>query len=290
MDLTGAILQQVFNGLVLGANYALMAMGLSFVFGILGVLNFAHGEFYMLGGYTAWLAVQPLGLPYWVGVLLAALIGMGAGMLVERVAVRPLLRADSHAPLISTFAVHILVANGVLLAFSADPRQIESPLTRVFQVGPVFMTAQKLTVIAATALIVLVAWAVLTHTRAGRMVRATAENREAAALVGVNVRWVYMLSVSIATGLAALAGALLSPTTLIFPTMGEVALLKGFVVVVLGGMGSLPGAILGGVLLGVVEALTAGFVTTHWVDLVGYIILVLVLLLRPSGLLGMKAH
>ena len=290
--MTTVFLQQVVNGVTIGVVYALIAVGLTLVFGILGVINFAHGEFYMLGAFLTYNLTIGLGLDYFVALALTIVGSAAVGWLAERLTVRPLKGRHMFTVVLSTLGLSIFLQNGALLLWGPDPREIELAWGgRPVVLGGVVITFLRLAVLAVgAALIIALTW-FIRRTRWGMAMRAVAGNRDAAALMGIPVDRVYAITFAVGTGIAGVAGGLLGAMFTIEPTMGEWAVVKAFCVVVMGGMGNLPGAVLGGIILGVAESLGAGFLPggASYKDGIGYAILIVVLLYSPQGLFGRGA-
>ncbi len=290
--MTTVFLQQVVNGVTIGMVYALIAIGLTLVFGILGVINFAHGEFYMLGAFLTYNLTIGLGLDYFVALALTIVGSAAVGWLAERLTVRPLKGRHMFTVVLSTLGLSIFLQNGALLLWGPDPREIELAWGgRPVVLGGVVITFLRLAVLAVgAALIIALTW-FIRRTRWGMAMRAVAGNRDAAALMGIPVDRVYAITFAVGTGIAGVAGGLLGAMFTIEPTMGEWAVVKAFCVVVMGGMGNLPGAVLGGIILGVAESLGAGFLPggASYKDGIGYAILIVVLLYSPQGLFGRGA-
>jgi branched-chain amino acid transport system permease protein len=295
--------QQLVNGLTLGAVYALIALGYSMVYGILQLLNFAHGDVYMIGafvGFGVLTALAPksgLLLPAWavIGVmLLAAMLVCGTlGVVIEWFAYRPLRNAPRIAPLISALGVSFFIQNAVLLTLSASYRVVKTELLLPprlgVDLGPARLSAVRILVIATAILLMIALNMLVRRTRLGRAMRAVAIDREAAAMMGVNVDRVIVMTFFIGSALAGAAGVLVSLAfTQVWHLMGFTAGLKGFTAAVLGGIGNIPGAMLGGLLLGLAENLATGFISSTYKDLITFVVLVLVLLVRPTGLLGAR--
>lgn len=282
-------LQQVANGLVNGMGYVLIAVGLTLVFGVLRIVNFAHGEFYMLGAFVTFFAIKLLGVPYLAAVLLATVAVAGVGVLANQVLFKPLRREHEFTILMVSLGLSLLLANGGEIVFGADPKYIASPFAdEAVEIGTVFLTWQRIIVLVAAAILIGLVYLFIRFTTMGKMMQATAQNRDGAALSGVNIDWVHTYTFALACGLAAASGALLGPTAVIFPTIGEWAVLKAFIVVVMGGLGSMGGAVAGGLLLGVAEALGANYISIAFKDAIGYGIVVAVLLWRPAGLFAAR--
>jgi branched-chain amino acid transport system permease protein len=280
-------LQQVVNGLLVGAIYAVMALGLMVILGILNVINMAQGELYMLGGYFSYFAIAVLRVDYFTSIVLAMLLTAGCGVVVERLAVRPLRGRPFFTVFLSTFAVSMILQDLAQIFWTPEPREIPSPFaTAPIVLGPVFVTQQRIFVFLVAVAVVGAFMLFLHSTRVGMAIRALARDREAALLMGINAERMQMLTFALGSALAAAAGALLGAMFNVYPTMGELPLLKGFALVIMGGMGSVGGVFASGLILGVAEGLTAGFLSTRWVDVVAFGTLIVVLLFRPEGLSG----
>jgi branched-chain amino acid transport system permease protein len=284
-------LQQVVNGVVIGVVYALIAVGLTLVFGILDVINFAHGEFYMLGAFLTYSLVVGLGFDYFLALAVAMLGAAAVGLLSERLAVRPLQGRHMFTVVLSTLGLSIFLQNGALLVWGPDPREIDLGWSgRPLVIGDVVITRLRLAVLATGVILIAALTWFIRRARWGMAMRAVARNRDAAAIMGIPVQRVYAVTFAVGTGLASAAGGLLGAMFTIEPTMGEWAVVKAFSVVIMGGMGNVPGAVLGGVILGVAENVGAGFLPGggSYKDGIGYAILILVLLWRPQGLFGRR--
>ncbi len=287
--MTEVFLQQIVNGVTIGAVYALIAVGLTLVFGILDVINFAHGEFYMLGAFLTYSLTVRLGVEYFLALALTIVGGALAGLIAERLTVRPLQGRHMFTVVLSTLGLSIFLQNGALLTWGPDPREIELAWGgRPIVIGGVVITMLRVAVIVTSALLIAALTWFIRRTIWGMAMRAVAKNRDAAALMGVPVRRVFALTFAVGTAMAGVAGGLLGAMFTIEPTMGEWAVVKAFCVVIMGGMGNVPGAVLGGLILGVAENLGAGFLPggSSYKDGIGYAILIAVLLLRPQGLFG----
>ncbi len=278
-------LQQVVNGLLVGAIYALMAMGLMVILGILRIINMAQGELYMLGGYFCYFACVTLGVSYFPAIILAMIATAGVGVLMDWLAVRPLLRRPFYMVFLSTFAVSMILQNAAELIWGPDPQTIPSPFSPLpIVIGPIFLTTQKLFIFAVALVTILSFAAFLRWTRVGMAIRALSRDRDAALLMGINADRIQSITFGIGSALSAAAGALLGAMFNVYPTMGQLPLLKGFALVVMGGMGSVSGVFVAGLMLGVAEGLTAGFLSIGYVDLVAFATMLVVLLIRPQGL------
>ncbi len=280
--------QVVISGLLAGSLYAMVALGLGLVFGVMRVLNVAHGPLLMLGAYTTF------GLFHWFGLnpYLSLLVSMPAlfavGVVLQRLLVRRVVDAPELSSLLLTFGVSIALVNLAQLAFTSDLRSVEY-LTGSFVLGPFAFSKSRVIACAFALLITAGAFWFLQQTRLGKAIRAVSQSREVAQVCGINVQRIHMITFGIATALAAAGGTLIAVMVAIQPEMGQVYTFKSFLVIVLGGAGNYPGALLGGLLLGLIEQLSSLFLTTQVNEAVAYVLLVLVLLVRPTGLLKGRA-
>ena len=279
------LLQHLLNGLVLGGTYALLGIGLTLIFGLMNVVNFAHGEFYTLGAYLTFAGTSMLRVDFLLAVAAAILGGGLAGAACERVLLRPLAGESIDTTMLATIGLWIVLQNGELLAWGGVARSIAHPFpTPPVVLGPVSLAPLRLVVLGAALVLILGSHLLIHRTSLGVAMRATFQDRETAALMGIEIGRIRTLTFAVGSGLAAAAGALLGPIFLCYPAMGDLAALKAFAVVILGGLGSFAGATLGGLLLGVAEELGAGYVSSGYRDAVGFVIIILVLLFRPAGL------
>ncbi|MBI3629886.1 MAG: branched-chain amino acid ABC transporter permease [Candidatus Rokubacteria bacterium] len=280
-----ALLQHLLNGLVLGGTYALLGIGLTLIFGLMHVVNFAHGEFYTLGAYLTFAALALLGVPFFLGLALAILGGGLLGAAGERVLLRPLRGESIDTTMLVTIGLWIVLQNGELLVWGGVAKSIPHPFpTAPIVLGPVSVAPLRLFVMAAVLALIAGAHLLIHRTPLGTAMRATFQDHDTAALMGIDTGRIHTLTFALGSSLAAAAGALLGPIFLVYPSMGDLASLKAFSVVILGGLGNFAGAALGGLLLGVAEELGAGYVSSGYRDAVGFVIIILVLLFRPSGL------
>lgn len=280
-------LSQVLNGLVLGSVYAMIAIGFSLVFGVANIVNFAQGAFVMLGAFVA-LALLGLGLPLWLACVGAVAGAAAVGLLIELVALRPLRDAPYIAPLLSTLAIALILDAGAEIAFGAEYQPFPSPLQAyVVFVGGAFVTGVDILTFVLAVVIAAGLWVFLNRTWTGRALRAVAQDPEAAAQTGIDVDRMRRLAFAMAGALGGVAGLLVAMYyQSAFPQMGVPFGLKGFAAALLGGLASLPGAVVGGLALGVIESLASGYLGEGYRDLVAYAVLLAVVVLRPHGLLG----
>jgi branched-chain amino acid transport system permease protein len=278
-------LQLIVNGLLVGAIYALMALGMMVILGILRIINMAQGELYMLGGYFCNLAMTQLGFSYFPAIVFAMLATGCVGVLMDRVVIRPFQRRPFYIVFLSTFAVSMMLQNAAALIWGPDPLTVPSPFSVIpIVIGPIFITTQKLFIFAVALITVAAFAAFLRYTRIGMAIRALARDRDAALLMGIDADRIQSITVGLGAALAAAAGALIGTMFSIYPTMGQLPLLKGFALVVMAGMGSVGGVFVAGLMLGVAEGLTAGFLSADYVDLVAFTTMLMVLMIKPEGL------
>lgn len=280
-------LQAAANGLLLGGVYGLVSAGLTLIFGVMRIVNFAHGEFLMLGMFAAWWLVHLTGIHPYLALVPVGLLMFGAGWLTQRVLIARVLGKTDEAQILLTVGLAAFLQGGALFAWGADYRTIATPLTSAsLGIGGVYLSTPRLVAFGVALLLAGGLYVLLVRTDAGRAMRAAAENREVALLLGIDTRRVYLLAFGLGTGLVGVAGALMAPVLATFPTVGTLFALTAFVVVVLGGMGDIVGAVLGGMIIGVTEALIATYVALDLAPLATFLIFVLILLVRPQGLFG----
>ena len=287
MDSLTPFLQNVTGGLLIGGIYALIGVGLSLIFGVMRVINFAHGEFVAIGMYLAIVLFRQLGIDPYLTLFIALPAGLILGWVIQRVVLARLIDSPGDSTLLATLGLSLVIANTLFLLFGAEPQSIFLRYaTATVTVADIRLPIAQLIAGGITLVIIVVLWLLLNRTEIGRAVRATAQNRLGAELVGINTRSIHALVFGIGMALAMAAGIILSPLLFAIPTVGSSYTLKAFVVTVLGGLGSIPGAIGGGLLLGLVEFLGASYLSSGYRDAYGLFAFLLVLLLRPEGLFG----
>ncbi len=277
--------QVVVSGLLAGALYSMVALGLALIFGVMRVINIAHGTILMLGAYTTFWWFHFLGINPYFSLLLSIPLMFLLGALLQRTLVRRVVDAPELSSLLLTFGISIALVNIIQYFFSSDVRSVEF-LTGSFVLGPLAFSKSRLISFVFTVGLTLSAFWFLQKTKLGKAIRATSQSREVAMVCGINVERIHFYAFGMASALAAAGGSLVAVIVAIQPEMGQVYTFKSFLVIVLGGAGNYPGALLGGMLLGLVEQLSSLFLTTQVSEAVAYVLLVLVLLLRPTGLLG----
>lgn len=280
------IIQQIINGVAIGGVYVLIALGLTTVFGILGIAHFAHGSVSMFGGYLTFFLVAMQGLPLLVAILIALAAGLVLGVVIELLAYRPVRNASHINAFIVALGLTMMVEGINLELFGFEQVVIPTNFSRVFNTGGVTIPELRLYAIVAAGILILAMTIFVEKTKTGQAIRAVAENRDAAILMGVNVNTIPLVVFSISTALGVSAGIMVGSLFAIAPGIGEWLVVKGFAVLILGGLGSIPGAVVGGLVLGVTEALAAGFISSAYKDVIAFVVMIVVLLLRPQGLMG----
>jgi branched-chain amino acid transport system permease protein len=279
-------LQQIFNGVMLGSTYAIVALGLTLVFGILHIPNFAHGHLYMLGAYVSFFLMTLYGFGFWTALVSSMVILGLIGMLIERVVYRPLQDKPHINSFISAIGALIILETSVIVFWGPQGRRIPNPYPDIIELLGITMSYQRLLVIVAAIAMIVLLQIFIKKTTPGTTIEAVAQNREGAMLVGINVNWVSSITFAISTATAAAAASLVAPIFMISPTMGALLGMKAFIIVILGGLGSIPGAILGGYILGILEAIGGGYLSAAYKDVYAFGALILILSIRPTGLFG----
>lgn len=284
-----ALATQLLNGVTLGALYALVAVGLSLIFGVTEVVNFAHGEFFMLGGFAFYFLYSTGFLPYAAATVLTMVILAAFGLTFHLVVLRQIMNRRFQVQLMATLAASIIIANAAILLWGTTPRQTPTSLSRlIIDVGGFSISAQRILLLGVTVIAFLVLQVFLQRTKLGKAMRAMAQNREACAAVGINPVLVSAVAMAIGAALCGLAGAVISPVFQVFPSMGLLLTLKAFAVVIMGGFGNVRGAFLAAFIIGLAEALTAGYISSDYRETVPFVVLLVVLMVRPYGLFGRK--
>jgi branched-chain amino acid transport system permease protein len=281
------LIELVLTGLAMGCIYALLALGFVLILNASGAINFAQGELVMLGGFVVVWLTADLALP-WYAVLVLAVVAMAVlGVALERLAFRPLKGKPFVTVFISTIGFGIVLRNVALLLWGPSPRSLPSLFTPdVLRVGGAVVSTQHLFIVGVTLALLLALQAFFVHTRTGVFMRAAAQDEETARLLGVRTGRTMMLTFVLSSLLAGLAGFLLAPVFFVYPDVGHLLILKLFIAVVIGGFGSIPGAILGGLFLGLVEVLAAAYVSSLYKDVIAFAVLMVFLFLKPDGFLG----
>jgi branched-chain amino acid transport system permease protein len=282
---TTIIAQSIINGLVLGGIYILVALGLTLVLSIVGIVQLAHGEVYMLGAYSMYYLCARSGLDFFLALCMSALLIGGLGIFIERFFFRPI-RGQFDRALIIAIGLILLLQNAVLVTAGGTPRAFVSPFSGVLSVLGITVSLERLVVVILGFVLVSALFFLIQRTRVGQAMVAISQDREVAALQGININLISSISMFLGCALAAVAGALVGAMFSITPFMGGFALMKGIAVIILGGMGSIPGAVVGGLILGLIDGIVPAFSTTHMAGLIGFGVIILILLFRPQGILG----
>lgn len=289
-----SFLSNLINGISLGSIYAIIALGYTMVYGIAKMLNFAHGDVIMVGAYVCFCSMSYLNLPPIVGILLAVLLCTVLGIVIERLAYKPLREAPSLAVLITAIGVSYFLQNMALLIWKSDPKVFTSvvnlPSLSLFDGRLIISSVSIVTVLAC--IVIMIALTLFTEkTKMGKAMRAVSEDKGASQLMGIDVNTTISVTFAIGSGLAAIAGVLLCSTyPTLMPTTGSMPGIKAFTAAVFGGIGSIPGAMLGGILLGIIEIFSKAYISTQLSDAIVFAVLIVVLLIKPAGLLGKKIN
>ena len=283
------ILQHTVNAMVLGSTYALLGIGLTIIFGIMRVVNFAHGELYTLGAYVAYGMVALLNLDFFSSILVAAVIGMLVGALIEFVFLRRKDLKNIDEVMLIMIGIMIIMQNLELLVWGGVAKIIPTPFSQdPIVLGEVSISPTRVFVFTIAAILLFIFYLGIERSRFGLAIRATFQDQDAARIVGVNVRAIYTLTFALGSAMAAVAGAVLAPMVVATPLRGDLASLKAFAIVILGGLGSLGGAAIGGFLLAFIEEFGASYISSAYRDAFGFLVIIVVMLFRPQGLFAAK--
>ncbi|HUQ75459.1 MAG TPA: branched-chain amino acid ABC transporter permease [Burkholderiales bacterium] len=296
-DLAALVVQQSVNGVYLGCLYVMVALGLTLIYGVLNQINFAHADFVTVGAFAAFFAAtrlgtKVLGLPDAAAYLLSLFMALGVGALlglaINAAVFAPLReRGDELRPLIATIGVSVLLENAQLALFGPIPFQFDSPFTReTIRIGRIFFTGQSVLVVVVSALSIGALYAFMKFTFLGKALRAVAQDRETAGLMGINPGLLIGLTIVIASALAGMGGALLGPVLVLTPFAGASVIVKAFAIVIIGGFGNMQGTIIAGILVGVIEAFTVQYLGSGLIDLVVFVLLLAMLVVRPTGIIA----
>lgn len=279
------LLQHIVNMLILGATYALLGIGLTLIFGIMRVVNFAHGELYSFGAYFVYFVAVVLGFNFFAAILIAIVAGCLLGAFIEFVLLRSMHGADIDTTMLIMIGAMIVMQNGEQYIWGGIAKSVNSPFPQTpISLGPISVSWLSIFVFCAALALIGAAYFLINRTKLGKAMRATFQDSDTASLMGVNIQRIYMATFAIGSGLAAAAGALLGPVYVISPQMGNIASLKAFAIVILGGLGSIGGATIGGFILAFAEEIGAGYISADYRDAMGFLIIIGVLLFKPTGL------
>lgn len=285
-------IQQVINGLALGSVYALLALGYTMVYGIIQLINFAHGEIYMIGAFAGFYSATTLKLPLLPTLLIAMAASALAGIIIEKIAYKPLRNSPRITLLITAIGVSLLLQNGMRILVGSDPKPFPDLINAgAINIGSIQIQWKTILMVVVSALLVILLQFIVYKTKMGKSMRAASQDMEAASLMGINVNNTISFTFALGSALAGIAGVLVAISyPSITPYIGVMPGLKSFVAAVLGGIGSIPGALIGGILIGILETLSKAYISTSFSDAIVFGILILILLVKPSGLLGKKAN
>src|SRR5580765_4291492 len=285
---TTIVLQQAINGVVLGSLYVLVALGLTLIYGVLVQINFAHADFVTLGAFAAYFLMHLTGASYLASIVAALAVGALLGWAVNLTIFAPLRHKGSELlPLIATIGVSVMMQNAMLAWFGPVPYAFETPYSRqVFRVAGTFFTAQSLIIIVVSVATIALLYAFMKFTFLGKALRAVAQDRETAALMGIDPAWLIMLTIVISSALAGMAGAMLAPVLVLTPFAGTSVIVKAFAIVIIGGFGNVEGTILAGLIVGLIESYTTQFLDPGLIDIVVFGLLLLMLAIKPTGLIS----
>jgi len=282
------LIQVAVSGILLGGIYALLSVGLTLIFGVVRIINFAHGELLMIGMYLSYLIFVSIGLNPYYSVILVAPALFVIGVIIQRLVIQPIQEASAMMKVFATCGLFIVLQNLALMIFRGDYRTIQMDISMAaLNISGVSISIPRLVAFAAAVVIFGVLYLMLKHTYVGKALRAVAENRSMAQLMGIRVQRLNMLAFGLGSALTGIAGAFLSPFTSVFPTIGGTYTLVAFVIVVLGGLGNMVGAFLGGLFIGLIESFSGTYISSALKEATYFVIFILILLVRPQGLFGM---
>lgn len=283
------LLQHLLNAVVLGGTYALLGIGLTLIFGIMRVVNFTHGELYTFGAYMMFMFVMSIGVNFFLALVLAVMLGMLLGAAIEITLLRPIRGADIDTTMLVMIGAWIALQNTEQFVWTGIAKSIDAPFpVEPLVIGPVSVAWSRVFVLVVAVALIIGTYLLINRTKLGQAMRATFQDPQTAALMGVQINRVYTATFALGSGLAAAAGSLLGPVFVVYPTMGDLAALKSFAIVILGGLGNVVGATIGGFILAFMEELGAGYISSGYRDAMGFLLIILILLFRPTGLFAQK--
>jgi len=281
------LLQSIISGILIGGVYALIGIGLTIIFGVMRVINFAHGDILMIGMYMTYSLFTLFGIDPFISISITIPLMFLFGAFLQKVFINRMQGALPQNQILLTIGLGMIMSNSMMLVFTSDYKILTTDYSSSsFNIAGISISTPLLISFLITAVITAMLYWFLLKTDTGQAIRATAQDREAAQLMGINVKWMSILAFGMGSALAGTAGALISPTYYIFPQIGSTFTLKAFVITVLGGMGSIVGATIGGVIIGVAESVSAVYISSGWKDVVVFVLFLLVLLFKPAGLMG----
>lgn len=285
--MSAMIIQLIINGLAMGAIYAMIGLGIALIFRAVQAVNFAQGEFVVFGGFLSITMLRTFNMPVWLAIIVGVFLTMMLGYLFQRLVYIPLQKSSVITVVVATMGVSTVLKDTARLIWGASPQSFPELLgSKIISIGELYIVPQNLVILGAALLLFIVQYILFERTFLGKQMQAVAQDKEASALMGIKVNRMIAFTFLYSSGLAALAGVLVAPVTYIWSTMGSGLVQKAFIATILGGFGSVPGAILGGLFVGVVEALCGGFISSVYQDAFAFIILIIVLVVRPMGFFG----
>ena len=284
-------LQHIANALILGGTYAVLGIGLTMIHGIMKVVNFTHGELYAFGGFMAYYFTSHLGWNFFLAMGMSVMLGVLLGAVIERLLLRRMRGADIDSTMVVMIGCWIAMQNIALLVWGGVAKSVPTPFSaEPLVIGPISISSLRLFVLVAALLLILAVYVLIHRTPLGKAMRSTFQDRDTASLMGVNINAIYTATFALGSGLAAAAGALLGPVFVVTTTMGNIAALKAFAIVILGGLGSIQGAAIGGFILAFAEEIGSGYISSGYRDAMGFILIILVLMFRPTGLFNVRGE
>jgi len=280
-----ALSQSIINGLALGGIYILVALGLTLVLSIMGIVQVAHGEIYMIGAYTVYYMVAGLGINFFLALVISTLLIGGLGIVLERTCFRPI-RGEPDRALTISIGLILILQNVVLSIAGGNPRSYTSPFRGVLKIVGISISRERLIVVLVGLVLLIALFLFIRMTKTGQAMLAISQDREGAALQGINIDRISAVAMFLGCGLAAIAGALIGALFSIHPTMGSFALMKGIIVIILGGLGSISGAVVGGLIIGLIDGVMPVLTTTYIAGLIGFATIIIILIFRPQGIWG----
>ena len=288
-DFASLILQQCINGVVMGCLYVMVALGLTLIYGVMNQINFAHADFVTLGAFASFFFVKWMGGGYLLSIGVSFIAGGLLGYIINLTIFAPLReRGDELRPLIATIGASVLLENGALVVFGPIPYQFDTPYGDAIRIGKIFFTEQSLLVVVVASAAIAGLYAFMKFTFTGKALRAISQDRETAGLMGINQAYLIMLTIVIASAMAGMAGAMLGPILVLTPFAGASVVVKSFAIVIIGGFGNMEGTIIAGLLVGLIEAFTTQYLGSGVIDLVVFGLLLVMLLVKPTGLIAEK--
>ena len=286
----GAIAQSIVNGLMSGAIYVLIALGLTLVLSITGIVQLAHGEIYMLGAYGAYYFCTVLGLHYILSVLISTVLVGCFGIVLERVFYRPFRYGEFWPTVIMATGIMLALQTLATVSFGSTTKVVSTPFAGIFKVGGVSISEERVIIIGVSIVLVVACFLFIWKTKMGQAMLAVSQNLQSAALQGINANRVSAVAMFLGCGLASVAGALMGAIFTLSPSMGGFALMKGIAVIILGGMGSITGAVVGGVIIGLIDGIVPLLLDVHMANLISFAVIILVLVFRPTGIMGVPSQ